>query len=158
MVEPGGCNMRHRILLSALLAIGAAALFTGNATAGGCGSCGYYAPPVTVIARYTVQPKLIVRRAFVVQQPYYLSEYVPCGNGYAVNQGQYHTEASLIAQPRCFHRYARAWYPRHYHTAYIPAERPCYAARLHRGYYHWRGIAWHRANRHGRYYHRTHYR
>jgi hypothetical protein len=36
----------------------------------------------------------------------YLSEYVPCGDGSLVNQGQYHTEAALIAKPRCFQGYA----------------------------------------------------
>ena len=95
--------MRKRFFQTALFAIGLALLFIGNADAGGCGYCGYtgyYVP-------YTVQQKLIVRRSVVVVQPYYLSEYVPCGNGYVVNQGQYHTKASLIAQPRCF--YAPAW-------------------------------------------------
>jgi hypothetical protein len=37
-----------------------------------------------------------------------LSEYVPCGDGVVVNQGQYHTDAALIAKPRCFDGYAPA--------------------------------------------------
>jgi hypothetical protein len=95
--------MRQRFFLATLLAIGLAFLFIGNAAAGGCGYCGYagyYVP-------YTVQPKLIVRRPLVVLRPYFLFEYVHCGNGYVVNQGQYHTDATLIARPRCF--FAPAW-------------------------------------------------
>lgn len=90
--------MRQRYFLSTLLAIGLAFVFVGNAAAGGCGDCDYtryYVP-------YTVQPRLIVRRSLVVQSPYVISEYVPCGRGYVVNQGQYHTDAALIARPRCF--------------------------------------------------------
>lgn len=90
--------MRQRFFLATLLAIGLAFPFIGKAVAGGCGYCGYtgyYVP-------YTVQPKLIVRRPVVVLKPYFLPEYVPCGYGYVVNQGQYHTEATLIARPRCF--------------------------------------------------------
>jgi hypothetical protein len=157
--ELGGCNMRRRFLLTALLAIGSAALFTGNAVAGGCGRCGYYAP-TAVVFRYTVQPQLIVRHPVVVVEPYYLNEYVPCGNGYVVNQGQYHSDAALIAERRCFHPRARVWHSPCCHTRYIPAVRPCDAARLQRSSCHWRraGIAWHRAHRYGRYHYRTYYR
>jgi hypothetical protein len=91
------CNMRQRFFLIALLAIGSALPFSGKAAATGC--CGY-------TGYYVVQPELVVRRPFVVLNPYYLSEYVPCGDGNVVNQGQYHTNAALIAQPSCFEGYA----------------------------------------------------
>jgi hypothetical protein len=79
-----------------LLAIGSALPFTGEAAATGCcGLTSYYEP-------YAVQPVLVVSRPIVVQQPYYRSEYVPCGEGFVVNQGQYRTNAAEIAQPRCF--------------------------------------------------------
>jgi hypothetical protein len=87
-------NVRQRILLIALLAAGLALSITGEATAG-CWTCahvGYYEQPVPV-----------VRRPAVVLTPQYLTEYVPCGDGVVVNQGQYHTEASLIPRPRCFY-------------------------------------------------------
>jgi hypothetical protein len=96
------CNMRQRFFLIALLAIGLALPFTGNALAADCGNCGYtghYVP-------YAVQPVPVVIRPIVVPQPYYLSEYVPCGDGFVVNQGQYHTDAAVIAQPSCFVGYA----------------------------------------------------
>ena len=95
--------MCQRFFLTTLLAIGLAFMFIGIAAAGGCDNCGYagyYVP-------YTVQPKLIVRRSRIVIQPYLLPEYVPCGNGYVANRGQYHTDATLIAQPRCL--FAPAW-------------------------------------------------
>lgn len=95
--------MRQQLFLTTFLAISLGILLIGDASADGCGYCGhagYYVP-------YTVQPKLIVRRPLVVLRPYFLPEYVPCGNGYVVNQGQYHTDAALIAQPRCF--LAPAW-------------------------------------------------
>ena len=89
-------NMQ-RFSLIVLLAIGSALPFTGKAAATGC--CGY-------TSYYVVQPEPVVIRPIVVPQPYYLSEYVPCGDGSVVNQGQYHTEAALIAKPRCFQGYA----------------------------------------------------
>ena len=95
--------MRQRFFLVALLSIGLAFLFIGNAAAGSCGYCGYG----TYYVPYTVQPNLIVRRPLVVLRPYFLLEYVPCGNGYVANQGQYHTDAALIAQPRCL--FTPAW-------------------------------------------------
>jgi hypothetical protein len=97
-------NMQ-RFFLIVLLAIGSALPFTGKAAATGCcGYTSYYAPYVP----YVVQPELFVQRPFVVLSPYYLSEYVPCGDGVVVNQGQYHTDAALIAKPRCFDGYAPA--------------------------------------------------
>ena len=87
----------QRFSLIVLLAIGSALPFTGTAAATGC--CGY-------TSYYVVQPEPVVIRPIVVPQPYYLSEYVPCGDGSVVNQGQYHTEAALIAKPRCFQGYA----------------------------------------------------
>ena len=92
--------MPKRLFMAALLAIGSALPFIGNAEAGCCGYCGYYAP-------YAVQPEVIVSRTFVVLWPYYFNEYVPCGSGYVVNQGQYHTDAALIANPRCVYGQAR---------------------------------------------------
>jgi hypothetical protein len=88
--------MRLRFLLIALLAVGSALPFIGNATAADCNNCGYPA-----YYGYAVQPKLVVGHPSIILDPYYLSEYVPCGNGDVVNQGQYHTKASLIAKPRC---------------------------------------------------------
>jgi hypothetical protein len=87
----------QRFSLIVLLAIGSALPFTGKAAATGC--CGY-------ISYYVVQPEPVVIRPIVVPQPYYLSEIIPCGDGSVVNQGQYHTEAALIAKPRCFQGYA----------------------------------------------------
>ena len=115
--------MRQRFFLIALLAIGLALPFTGKAAAADlpftrkaaavdCGICGGYTD------YYAVQPELVVRRPFVVLEPYYLSEYVPCGDGSVVNQGQYHTNAALIAQPRCFDGYAP--------TRYAPVHRMFY--------------------------------
>ena len=95
--------MRQRFFLIALLAIGLALPFTGKAAATGC--CGYTGWPDYYVS-YAVQPVPVVIRPIVVPQPYYLSEYVPCGDGSVVNQGQYHTEAPLIAKPRCFQGYA----------------------------------------------------
>ena len=86
----------QRFFLIVLLAIGSALPFAGKAAA--TDWLGYTGP--------YVQPDLIVRRPFVVLNPYYLSEYIPCGNGSVVNQGQYHTNAALIVQPRCFDGYA----------------------------------------------------
>lgn len=88
-----GRQRRQRFLLIALLATGLALSITGKAAAG-CPTCahtGYYEQPVP-----------IVRRPAVVLTPLDLTEYVPCGNGVVVNQGQYHTEAPLIPRPRCF--------------------------------------------------------
>lgn len=86
-------NMRQRFLLIALLPVSLTLSFTGNAAAGCrfCNHAGYYKQPIPV-----------VRRPAVVLTPQYLTEYIPCGDGFVVNQGQYRTEASLIAQPRCF--------------------------------------------------------
>jgi hypothetical protein len=91
--------MRQRFFLFALLAIGSALPFTGKAVATGC--CGYTGWPDYYVP-YAVQPVPVVIRPIVVPQPYYLSEYVPCGDGLLVNQGQYHTNAAVIAQPSCF--------------------------------------------------------
>jgi hypothetical protein len=88
--------MRRRFLLIALLAVGSALPFIGNARAADCDNCGYPA-----YYGYAAQPKLVVGHPYIILHPYYVSEYIPCGNGYVVNQGQYHTEASLIAKPRC---------------------------------------------------------
>jgi hypothetical protein len=82
-------NTRQRFLLIALLPVGLALSMTGKASAG-CRTCNY--------AGYYEQPVLIVRRPVVVLTP----QYIPCGDGLVVNQGQYHTEASLIPRPRCF--------------------------------------------------------
>jgi len=71
-------------------------LFIGNARAADCDNCGYLAD-----FGYAVQPKLVVGHPSIILDPYYLSEYIPCGNGEVVNQGQYHTKASLLAKPRC---------------------------------------------------------
>src|ERR1035437_295354 len=87
----------QRFSLIVLLAIGSASLFAGKAAPIVC--CGY-------TSYYVVQREPVVVRPIVVLQPYYLSEYVPCGDGSVVNQGQYHTEAALIAKPRCFQGYA----------------------------------------------------
>lgn len=90
----------QRFFLIVLLAIGSALPFTSKAAATGCcGYTGYYVP-------YAVQPVPAVIRPIVVPQPYYLSEYVPCGDGLVVNQGQYHTNAAVIAQSPCFLGYA----------------------------------------------------
>jgi|SRR5579862_1711404 len=86
-------NLRHRFLLIALLLGGLALSITGKAEAG-CRTCDR--------AGYYEQPVVIVRRPAVVLRPQYRTEYIPCGDGFVVNQGQYQTEASLIAQPRCF--------------------------------------------------------
>jgi hypothetical protein len=83
--------MRQRFLLIALLATSVASSFVGKAAAG-CGTC-----------VYTEQPEPVVRRSAVVLTPQYMTDYVPCGNGVVVNQGQYHTEAALIPQPPCFY-------------------------------------------------------
>ena len=88
-------NMQ-RFSLIVLLAIGSALPLIGKAAATGC--CGY--------TSYHVQPEPVVIRPIVVPQPYYLSEYVPCGDGLVVNQGQYHTNAAVIAQSPCFLGYA----------------------------------------------------
>lgn len=88
--------MRRRFLLIALFAVGSALPFIGNARAADCDSCGYPAH-----YGYAEQPKLFVTHPSIFLRPYYRSEYIPCGNGYVVNQGQYHTEASLIAELRC---------------------------------------------------------
>ena len=101
----GLCNMRERLFLIALFAIGSALPFTGNALAADCGNCGYTGHYVPYVP-YVVQPEVVVIRPIVVPQPYYISEYVPCGDGVVVNQGQYHTDAALIAKPRCFDGYA----------------------------------------------------
>jgi hypothetical protein len=97
------CNMRQRLFLFALLAIGLALPFTGKAAATGC--CGYTGWPDYYVP-YAEQPVSVVIRPIVVPQPYYLSEYVPCGDGLLVNQGQYHTNAAVIAQSPCFLGYA----------------------------------------------------
>lgn len=86
--------MPQRFLLIALLAIGLAFSITDKAEAG-CRTCDH-------VGDYE-QPVAIVRRPAVVLRPQYRTEYIPCGAGVVVNQGQYHTEASLIRQPRCFH-------------------------------------------------------
>jgi hypothetical protein len=88
--------MRRRFLLITLLTIGSALPFIGNARAADCDNCGYPAD-----FGYAVQPKLVVGHPSIILDPYYLSEYIPCGNGEVVNQGQYHTKASLLAKPRC---------------------------------------------------------
>jgi hypothetical protein len=85
--------------LSVLFAMALALSFTGKAAAGCSGNCGYadyYFSPYE-------QPKLVVRRPNVVLVPHYVLEYIPCGDGVVVNQGQYRTEAALIFQPRCFY-------------------------------------------------------
>ena len=87
-------NSRHHFLLIALLLVGVALSINGEAEAG-CRTCDR--------AGYYEQPVVIVRRPAVVLRPQYRTEYIPCGAGVVVNQGQYHTEASLIRQPRCFH-------------------------------------------------------
>ena len=87
-------NTRKRFLLIALLQAGLVLSMTGKAAAG-CRTC-YH-------AGYYEQPVPIVRRPAVVLTPQYVTEYVPCGDGVVVNQGQYHTEASLIPRPRCFY-------------------------------------------------------
>jgi hypothetical protein len=97
--------MHHRLFLVALLAIGSALSFIGEPAAAGCGFCGrteyfYYAP----------QPELFVDHPIVVLEPYYISEYIPCGDGYVVNQGQYRTTAALIARRRCFSDYSPKMY------------------------------------------------
>ena len=83
-------NARQRFLLIALLPVGLALSMTGEAAAG-CRTCnyaGYYEPPVAIVQH----------RPVVILTP----QYIPCGDGLVVNQGQYHTEASLIPRPRCF--------------------------------------------------------
>ncbi len=103
--------MRGRLFLIALFAIGSALPFTGNALAADCGNCGhagYYVP-------YMVQPEPVVIRPIVVQQLYYIIEYVPCGDGSVVNQGQYRTNAALIAKPRCFDGYVQVRHSKIYY-------------------------------------------
>jgi hypothetical protein len=87
-------NTRQRFLLIALLPVCLALSITGKAVAG-CRTCNY--------TSYYEQPAVIVRRQAVVLTPQYLTDYVPCGDGVLVNQGQYHTEASVIPRPRCFY-------------------------------------------------------
>ena len=96
MSGPKWVRNMQRFFLIVLLASGSALPFTGKAAATGC--CGY--------TGYYVQPVPVVIRPIVVPQPYYLSEYVPCGDGLVVNQGQYHTNAAVIAQSPCFLGYA----------------------------------------------------
>lgn len=88
--------MRQRFLLIALLAIGSALPFVGNARAGDCNNCSY-----PTYDNYWVQPKLFLRHPSVFVPPYYFTEYLPCGNGYVVNEGQYHVQATTIPEPRC---------------------------------------------------------
>jgi hypothetical protein len=59
-------------------------------------------------SNYTLQPAEVVIHPIVVPQTFYVSEYVPCGNGLLVNQGQYHSNAAVIAQLPCFPGYAPA--------------------------------------------------
>jgi hypothetical protein len=82
-------NTRQRFLLIALLPLALALSVTREASAG-CRTCNHVG--------YYEQPVLIVHRPVVVLTP----QYIPCGDGLLVNQGQYHTEASLIPRPRCF--------------------------------------------------------
>jgi hypothetical protein len=76
--------MHQRVFLFTLFAIGAALSFTSEAAAGDCNNCGhgYYSHH-----NYYEQPTLVVRRPIVVLKPYYVTEYVPCGDGLVVNQG-----------------------------------------------------------------------
>jgi hypothetical protein len=90
--------MRRRFFQIALLAIGLALTFTGKVAAADCGNCGY-----TSDYGLSYQPELIVVHPVVVAEPYYFPEVVACGDGNVINQGQYHTEAALISQPRCAH-------------------------------------------------------
>jgi hypothetical protein len=85
--------MRRLFLLVALLPAGLV-LSGSDEAAAGCRGCKY--------AGYYEQPVPVVRRPAVVLTPQYLTEYVPCGDGVLVNQGQYRTEASVIPQRRCF--------------------------------------------------------
>jgi hypothetical protein len=87
-------NIRQRFLLVALLPVCSALSATDEAAAG-CLTCNHVG--------YFEQPVAIVRRPPVVLTPQYLTDYVPCGDGVLVNQGQYHTEASVIPRPRCFY-------------------------------------------------------
>ena len=73
-------NTRKLFLLIALLQAGLVLSMTGKAAAG-CRTC-YH-------AGYYEQPVPIVRRPAVVLTPQYVTEYVPCGDGVVVNQGQY---------------------------------------------------------------------
>jgi hypothetical protein len=86
--------MPQRFLLIAWLATGLAFSITGKAAAG-CRTCDH--------TGYYEQPEPVVRRPAVVLTLQYLTEYVPCGDGVVVNQGQYRTKASLIPQQRCFY-------------------------------------------------------
>jgi hypothetical protein len=90
----------HQRLLIVLCAMALALSFTGNAAAGCGGNCdhNYY-----YYSQFYEQPEVIVRRPSVVLKPYNVTEYIPCGDGVVVNQGQYRTKAALIVQLSCFH-------------------------------------------------------
>lgn len=89
--------MRQRFLLVTLPVIGLVLSFAGDAAAS-CVTCGYTGHHSV----YYEQPVLVVRRPPVVLKLLEVTEYIPCGDGAVVNQGQYRTEAALIPQPRCF--------------------------------------------------------
>ena len=94
--------MRQRFLLIALLAFGLVSYFDGEAVATDCRHCGQH--------YYYEQPITFVRHPIVVPTPYYVNEYIPCGEGALVNEGQYQTTASLIPRPRCFNSYRPPMY------------------------------------------------
>ena len=81
--------MRRQFFLSALVGIGAAAMFATSSVAGewgsGCG-CGYggvfyaqptysyAAPTYTIYPHYVVQPNYVIQRTYIVPQTYYQDE------------------------------------------------------------------------------------
>ena len=87
----------QRLLLITLPVLGLALFFAGGAAAG-CDGCGYGA----TYAAYYKQPVLVVRRPPVVLKPLAITEYIPCGEGAVVNQGQYRTDEAFIPRPPCF--------------------------------------------------------
>jgi len=151
--------MRRHFFLTALAGISLAAVFTGDAVAGGwgsgCGYCGhgyfpasqiYYAPPtysyarptITVIPHYVVQPNYIVQRTYVIRQNHYINESAPClitcDLGRLFNPGRYHRESAFVAHPAGYGSYAPGFYPRRYHTHYVSPSRRHYERRNYRRY------------------------
>lgn len=88
--------MRKRFFLIPSLAIASALLFDSSAQSADCLDCGQPA-----YDGYISQPTLVVRHPLALLQPYYVTDYIPCGKGDLVNQGQYHTKAETIPESSC---------------------------------------------------------
>jgi hypothetical protein len=74
--------MRPRFLSIALPTLGLVLSFAGDAAAR-CSACGY----TGYSSGYYEQPVLVVRPPPVVLKPLEVTEYIPCGDGAVVNQG-----------------------------------------------------------------------